>query len=149
MSDMPNFTDLIGKTFKYNTFGPNDYDCYGLCQEVCKRGGIDLPDQSKFLELHTPYPEYEVRGTDRTALVDKCFDALAKTNWFEKLDEPEPFCIIVFKSGPYISGHIGVVIDKNRFIHTYPKKNCCIERLDNPLWQKKIEGFYRYVNQSG
>jgi hypothetical protein len=143
---MPNFNDLIGKKFKYNTFGPDEYDCYGLCMEVCGRVGINLPDQYKFAELQTPYPEYEVRGDDRTSMVDKCVDA-AVSKWFKKLDKPEPYCIIVFTKGPHFAGHVGVVIDKYKFIHTLPEKNCCIERLDQPLLQKKIEGFYRYVGQ--
>jgi cell wall-associated NlpC family hydrolase len=142
------FDDLIGKPFKYNSFGPNEYDCYGLCKEVCRRGGLDLPDQEKFIELHTPYPDYEVRGNDRISLVDKCAEAAIK-NWFKKIDNPEPYCIVVFNSGPYFAGHVGVAIDKKRFIHIFPKKNCCIERLDNPKWVNKIEGFYRYVSQSG
>jgi len=146
ISDMFNLNDLIGKKFKYNTFGPDEYDCYGLCQEVCRRGGIYLPNQEKFAELHSPYPDCSIRGDERISLVDKCVDSASRM-WFKKLENPEPYSIVVFTKGPHFAGHIGIVIDKNRFIHTYPKRNCCIEYLDNLLWKNKIEGFYRYVGQ--
>jgi cell wall-associated NlpC family hydrolase len=36
--------DLIGKPYKKHGRGPDAYDCYGLCIEVSKRLGRELPE---------------------------------------------------------------------------------------------------------
>ena len=43
------FSDLIGKPYKKNGRGPDSYDCYGICIEVCKRIGTKLPEQDEII----------------------------------------------------------------------------------------------------
>ena len=38
------YEDLLGKKFKYNGRGPDEYDCYGLVKEIYNRLGIELPE---------------------------------------------------------------------------------------------------------
>jgi len=42
--DIESVQDLIGKPYQRGARGPDAYDCWGLCVEVYRRGGIDLPD---------------------------------------------------------------------------------------------------------
>jgi hypothetical protein len=36
--------DLIGKPYAHGARGPDAFDCWGLCAEVYRRAGIELPD---------------------------------------------------------------------------------------------------------
>jgi len=144
MSDMPNFTDLIGKPFEFGSYGPKTFDCYGLCHEEYTRLGHDLP---KFLDYTQKYVEIITKNYS-SEIAENYIELVLKS--FQKIDHPESYCLVLFNVSREYTTHIGVVLkDRKRFIHTSQRKNCVIERLDNPLWQKKIEGFYRYVNQSG
>lgn len=124
-----NLYNLVGKRFEYGGRGPNTFDCYGLCMEVYKRLGRELPD----------YP---------TSFGDVKVDH--DTYWFGKknfvrLKTPEPFCLITFMIyKPFVS-HIGVVLeDCLRFINISYKRDVCIEFLDSPRWRNRIDGFWRY-----
>ena len=51
--------DFLGKIYQENGRGPDGYDCYGVCIEVCKRFGVELPEQeslirSAFERVHIP-----------------------------------------------------------------------------------------------
>ena len=42
---MVTYTDLLNARFQYNARGENNrYDCYGLCMEVSRRMGRELPE---------------------------------------------------------------------------------------------------------
>ena len=53
------FDDLIGKPYKENGRGPEDYDCYGLVLTVCHRLGINLPDRQELLKV--PFEKVEIK----------------------------------------------------------------------------------------
>ena len=123
-------SDLLGKPFVMGGRGQVGYDCYGLCLEVAKRAGIKLmPEESvEDLSLRSKIID------DRKAL-------------YEKLDKPEPFCLVTFKIRPPFVTHIGVVLaDCKHFIHIMRKRSVAIERLDLPAWKRRLDGFYRFAN---
>lgn len=123
------FEDLLGKKFEYGGRGPDTYDCYGLCMEVYKRIGKDLP---------------EFGFATKAEIIHE----MIKTGkeYFEKIDTPEPYCLIAFYIRyPYVS-HIGVMLEPPYFIHILEKTQVTIERIDSPVWQRKIAGFYRWKN---
>jgi len=124
-----NIMNLIGKPFKYGGRGPAEYDCWGLCIEVCKRVGIVLPD------INTP----------DSATLRKVAFLTAKDELFKPLERPKPFCLVVFEIRPNI-WHAGVVLeDCWRFIHIARKRMVVIERIDNVQWQRKFKGYYEYA----
>jgi len=121
------FNDLLGKTFKYGGRGEDEYDCWGLCMEVMKRVGKQLPDYgfaTDARDIHTMIQKYSGN--------------------FEEIQHPEPYCLVAFYIRyPYVS-HIGVMLDPPYFIHILEKSNVTIERIDTPLWVKRVAGFYRW-----
>ena len=121
--------DLLIAEFEENGEGPN-YDCWNLCREVYRRAGRILPRFSEYVE----------KCIARHKIISQC-----KENNFIQIDKPEYLAIVTFRLKPRMITHMGVVIDKYRFIHV--RKNCgvAIERLDTGAWSKKIEGFYRYA----
>jgi cell wall-associated NlpC family hydrolase len=65
-----------------------------------------------------------------------------KRHW-KRITVPKPGDIVLFRiNGRLI--HIGIVIDRNQFLHTLQGKNSCIERLSDPRWSKRIGGYYEF-----
>jgi len=122
-----NYTDLLGKEFEYGGRGPDAFDCWGLCLEVTKRAGVVLP------RVYTP-AEF--------AAMNDLFDS-TKGGDYIKINKPEPFCIAVFRMRPPIIWHAAVVLpDCHRFIHIMQRRSVTIDRLDSPVWERKLDGFY-------
>jgi len=114
----------------YGGRGPNVYDCYGLSMEINRRRGIKLRDFS-------PIDEPSVVGNILDEGIIECCI---------KLEKAEPFCFVLFCIHPKYATHIGIVLeDCQRFIHTLPKREVVIERLDSIIWKSRIKGYYRYV----
>jgi len=40
--------------------------------------------------------------------------------------------------------HIGIVVEKGRFLHARPGTQACIESYRAPQWSRRVEGFYRH-----
>jgi len=120
--------DLLMADFDENGDGPN-YNCWNLCREVCKRAGKFLPR----------YSEYISEIAERNNFIEGIL------NDFIPLDKPEPFCVVTFNLRPRKITHMGIVLDKYRFIHIRKQAGVAIERLDIGSWSKRIEGFYRYA----
>lgn len=126
---MNNVNDLIGQPFDLQA--KNGFNCYSLCKEVCRRGGVLLPDRQPVEEL-----------SDRSDAINS-----GKVDYI-KLEKPEPFCLATFKMHPKFVTHIGVVLeDCQHFIHILKKKAVIVERLDSPRWQKRLDGYYGYIGQ--
>ena len=113
---MIDYNDLIGKPYKEKGRGPDGYDCYGLCIEVCKRFGTALPEMSDMLEsLFLPVSQ-PIPG-----------DLVLVTNVGEK------------HAGVMIDDtlFLQVVATGRRGVH-------CM-RIDHPWVSGRIEGYYRYA----
>lgn len=41
--------------------------------------------------------------------------------------------------------HVGVVVARGKFLHSFEGTRSCVERYDNLKWCRRILGFYRYV----
>ena len=124
--------DLLLAEFEEDGTGPN-YNCWNLCREVYRRAGRHLPKYSEYISLIS----------DRDDFIQA-----VKQDDFIKLNKPEPLAIVTFRLRPRMITHMGVVIDKRRFIHIRKKGGCAIERLDIGVFSKKIEGFYRYAGNN-
>lgn len=131
---MDNFyTDLIGKKWRKNARGPNEFDCYHLVKEVQRRRGYFLP------EIETP---------EGVELRLKMFEKLA-SEYAEPLDRPEPFCVVIIDMGKLAPLHVGVVLENcQQFIHAAAYiRRVRIDRLNSILFKKRIFGYYRLIKK--
>ncbi len=69
-----------------------------------------------------------------------------KHNW-DPVKNPQALDVVLFRFGD-TQTHLGLMIDKNRFIHCEKKINTVIERIDSAKWEKRVEGIYR-LKQGG
>jgi cell wall-associated NlpC family hydrolase len=116
--------DLIGKPFKRGGRGPDSYDCAGLVVEVLRRRNISLsiPD--------TPAIEH---------LQALSMARILRARWVD-VEQPFPGCVVFFRPD-----HVGVMLDRWRFIHADQACGVCIEPLNHPMWKSKFAGFYEYA----
>ena len=122
---MAEWTDLIGKPFKYHGKGPDAYDCYGLLQELYRRDGVKLPN---------------VESVADQALQANLF-AHGVQSWQEC--EKFPGAAVLIRIGRYVS-HVGYVSGTTHVIHTTKATGGVVrEPLEN--LKHRIVGFYRYV----
>jgi hypothetical protein len=121
--------DLLLAEFAENGEGPHYYNCWNLCREVCRRAGYFLPK----------YSEYISGIDERNNVIE------GVRGDFIQLDKPEPFCVVTFNLRPDKITHMGIILDKYRFIHMRKRAGVAIERLDTRKWSTRIEGYYRYA----
>lgn len=130
---MMQINDLFLSPFKPGGRDASGYDCFGLFQELCRRRGTPVPEQGEVA--------YTELGADREAEIV----GLAPVFGWVPIDAPEPGCGVAFRIAGWVS-HMGMVLDDGvSFIHTNEKTGVIKSRLDDPMWVKRIAGFYRHV----
>lgn len=123
------YLDLLGAEFSYGGKGSGTYDCWHLSREIYKRLGVDVP------EFDSPSENSLIN----TMIRDEMWKIV------DKIDKPEPYCFVLFKLHPKYVTHIGVVLeDCDSFIHIMQKSRVSVEKLSEPHWKTKIEGFYKW-----
>jgi len=123
------FADLIGKPWAEGGRGPDAYDCVGLVLEVAKRLGKQLPDYvSNEATLHA---ELAAGG-----------DSLAD---LPRMIHPNVGDVVLLRMGVN-EHHLGVMVDSCRMLHA--SRNCAaiIERVNSPLWQRRVMGYYALLS---
>lgn len=123
-----NYDDLLGKLFEYGARGPDRYDCWGLCLEVGRRAEIIYP------EVLSP-----VKTEDQDDVICRTINQA-----FEKIENPEPYCIATFSICRPFVDHCGIVLPKDNllyFLHILKQHRVVRARLD--IWKKRLSGFYR------
>ena len=128
-------TKYIGIPFKPHGRDRNGYDCIGLVLDVLKNEyGKDVPDVWKYDDPHS----IEVAQTFMVEAV------IANTNLSKwKRCNPKAGAVVLFRIAGTIR-HIGIMIDEKRFLHTMERVETCIESVDGPAWEKRVEGFYEW-----
>jgi cell wall-associated NlpC family hydrolase len=130
------FQDLIGVPF---VDGGRDVstglDCWGLVAEIFRRSGIDLPD-------------YQISAADCLRIAQEIETERLTGRWnkHEYPLVPIPAIVVMRYNKPGIWNHTGVYLGGGRFLHTREKIGVTIERVDSPIWQRRIEGFYSPIN---
>ncbi|HBS59410.1 MAG: NlpC/P60 family protein [Bacillota bacterium] len=119
--------DLIGLPFVDGGRDPaTGLDCWGLSTEVFRRYGIALPD-------------YKISCEETSRIHDEMNEQRAF--WRRCKGEIPVPALVVIRFAIYCD-HTGVYIGQGRFIHTRKEIGVNIDRVDNPTWAKRIEGFY-------
>ena len=116
------YLDLVGKPFREHACGPSAYGCVGLLLEVMRRMGVALP----------AYAESEA------ALMA----AIGAMGEWEKVAVPRAGDAVLMRSSDP-DWHVGVLIDQQHMVHAHPHAGVVVERVDGPMYRKRIEGFYR------
>lgn len=130
---IPDYSDLLGKPFAYHGRGPDAYDCWGLVREICRRGGILLPDHASSAK-----PEEQGAGIKEDA-----------ERYYIAVPEPQPLDVVLFQLLPRYVTHCGVYVGGGRFVHITQKTSVAREELASPIWIDKIRGFYRFRGVAG
>ena len=125
--------DYIGIPFKERGRDRQGIDCYGLVALIFKEQcGIDLP---LFVEGYE-----RIKGEEANISAQIQAEAVA----WETVTDPDPFDVAVFR----IAGlplHVGVVAIPGYMIHALKGCDVSCERYQHPLWQPRLDGFYRYA----
>lgn len=123
---MVEYGDLIGLPFVYGGRGPEEYDCYGLLQEMWRRAhGVELPE---FTSPTLQGPQAAV-------------GAIQLLQWQEV--PCAPHVMVAIRIGRFVS-HCGFMVDQQNMIHAWQQAGgVSVQRLG--VWKQRITGFYRYV----
>lgn len=109
------------------------FDCWGGAREVLRAcAGLSLPD----------YGSGYTDCADHEGIAVSIRNGLAE-GWV-RVDDPRLHDLVVFN----ICGkprHVGVMVGPTKFLHWPENQTSRIERVDDRMWHKRIEGFYRYA----
>lgn len=107
-------------------------DCWGLVRLVlAEQRELTLPDYGRGYD-----------STDDRDAVPAAIRSGLDEGW-QALTEPEPTDLVIFSIFG-VPMHCGVMLVERRFLHARKGAGVVVERLDSPMWARRIEGFYRY-----
>lgn len=126
----------IGIPFQSKGSDFNGCMCWGLIQLIYKTElNIELPDFSNDYESETMAHQNTI-----AALVER-----ERKKWIDvPAAEVEPFDVVILRVAG-MPWHIGLMIDKNQFIHVMKNTETTIEQLDATIWNKRVCGFQRHI----
>ena len=121
----------VGVPFKPHGRGYDNWDCWGLIY-IAHRDvySIDLPSYDK---------EYKSINREREK-IEGLYSAGKQEEWVEVKDPQAGDVVMLYMDGRAV--HVGLMIDKDKFLHTEQGIDTCVQRLTD--FQFRIEGFYRY-----
>lgn len=129
-----NFNDYINLPYKPNGRARDGIDCYGLVRLVQKEQfGIDLPS------FETDY------SIDDNARLEELINQY-KEGWV-KVESPEAGDVVLFKVLGY-EQHIGIAVSREAFLHVREGMDSVIEPFTTPRWNKRIVGYFKYVEKA-
>jgi cell wall-associated NlpC family hydrolase len=136
----------IGLPFRDKGRGPDGYDCWGYVRAIMlERFGVTLPD---YADAYTDPHDH--------ASVATAVEAGLRDGW-KSVSAPCCGDLVVIK----IAGrpwHCALAVSPDRFLHCPSQQErhtgreigmSCIERFDNVIWTRRIEGIYRYAGDGG
>lgn len=122
------YDDLSDRRYEEFCSNSQDDGCYGLCMEVCRRIGIDLPDYRSLA--------IEISNQDKIKKY--------KTR-FQKIDQPRAGDLVLIRSMNSEKFHVAVMIERSRFMQATREHGVFSARLNHPLYRDRIEGIYRWI----
>lgn len=125
-------SNYIGLPFKSLGRDRSGLDCWGMIYLVYREiFGVDVPQYREYADA---YDIEEVSALIRGELV---------TRWREVSREDMGDVVLFRVRGEPC--HVGLVIARAKFLHSFEGTQSCMERYDAPKWRQRIFGFYRYV----
>lgn len=127
---MTNNKKFIGIPFKHNGRSFEEIDCIGLVELYLNEHNIELTAQDGKQINKKWYLE------DPQRLIQGVRNKCNSINYIDR----KKFDIVVFKfSG--IASHIGVMINRNKFLHIFEGRKSGISKIKK--WKNKLVGIYR------
>lgn len=123
---MIEYQDLIGIPFKDGGRDTHGMDCWGVVKTLLERQG------------YRHIPDYCISAFETIAIQNELEQ---KRHIWRKLAFPVPGCVILLANGcTPLANHVGIVVDKRRFIHSYIRAGVCLSLLSR--WKSHIIGYY-------
>jgi cell wall-associated NlpC family hydrolase len=134
---MRELADYIGCTFRHGGRGPGSFDCWGLVQVIYRdHYGITIPVDNSDI------------AADAIFRVAKAFrHQMLDTDTWTQLHTPETPSIVIIANHPdhpAFINHCGIYIGAGRFLQCLETPGVVSTRIDDPVWARKIRGFFRY-----
>lgn len=123
------YTKYLGVPYIYGGDSLQGLDCINLCVKIGEDRGIKIPNIN---HSHCTFKTYH-----------GLFDIRNNASDWEAV-KASPDTLVVFKVSGKI-GHVGYMLDNRRFIHILKGSRVTIEKIDAPMWDKRIIGFYKYI----
>lgn len=121
----------VGIPYRDRARDDNCVDCWGLlCLFYRREFGITLPSYTADTPDGVKY------------VADVVNDSRVEPVWV-KVDSLDFGDVLLFR----VQGlpiHCGVYIGGGEFLHSFPNRGSCIERLDSLTWAKRFDGAYRW-----
>lgn len=127
--------DYIGLPYKSHGRSLDGLDCFGILQLFYKdQFGIDV-DGAGFTYARADISEQVERDVRHEE---------SKEFWTIVEGDPKFADIVLFRVRGFVS-HVGIVLEDNNFLHSFPGRDSVIESLDAISWKKRIAGYRRHV----
>lgn len=137
---MLDFKDLLSAKYELGARGPDKYDCYGLCKEMYKRIGKEIPEYESVSGFENIANKVKEERKNWKVVTEQDAARTIK-NAFGDI-HIKPHCLIVLRMGQF-GCHIGFILNELQFIHCWDRAdNVIIERID--YWKHNILGAYDY-----
>ena len=122
----------IGLPFKSLGRDRSGLDCWGMVYLVYREAfGREVPPYAAYADA---YDIEEVGALIRGEIV---------TRWHEVSPEKLGDVLLLRVRGEPC--HVGVVVARGKFLHSFEGTHSCVERYDGLKWRCRTMGFYRYV----
>lgn len=123
---------FIGIPYVSKGRGWDGCDCWGLVRLFYRE------------VLGVLLPEYALEYADAEELRDVAALVEAGRASWERSELPQLGYVVLQRlvSEPV---HVGVYVGDERMLHVRRATASCLERIDGPVWGRRVEGFYRYV----
>jgi hypothetical protein len=116
--------------------------------------GMEKPSTAvlaKYLGMKFPGDESACWEMIRQAYREFLAVELADNPWsclslFETIRTPEPWAVVVIKNHPFITNHVGLMLDEDRFLHVWDDEvGAVVARLSDAPWTHagRVAGFTR------
>lgn len=109
---------MLGNKYLIGGCAPGGFDCSGLVVYSYKSAGVEIP---------------------RTA--EKQFNA---SNLYYQ--NPKRGDLVFFETIPGKISHVGIILNKNEFIHSGTTSNVSIQKLNSNYWRPKIIAYGNILN---
>lgn len=121
---------LVGKPYKENCYDATAFDCYSLVWYIYNYLGIKLP---KYSIADSTLREINKQIKDDAPLL-----------WKEISFSDRQFLdVFLFSTSFKLHTHIGLVLSKDRFLHTTKKLNVVIEQTSKSVMLAQLYKVYR------
>lgn len=147
---MVTYTDLLTAHFEYNGRGENGaYDCYGLCMEVGRRMGKELPEiltPRGFMNMQDLLVDETENGV-RWRPVPASEGTWGTIEGTPRVGPPVTYGIkegaIAYFRVKGLLAHVGIIIGPDKFIHAWERAGgVAVERLS--MWKTRLVGIYEH-----